>query len=952
MTNRKGYNQATLGREHSMGNCSRFRSGLLLRFFTLLIFFVFSGISPVFQAHEAVASVGDKTSSSTDASALPALRSSKTTAVWRPAPANHSGLPDRLKQNCNIQIGDLGPLPAESTGPVNSIPAKTSPVDKTNVLKAKVSETPGRYDGALKHDAPMAAGDLLDSFNSPSQQSLGMDYDPGRNGVWITSEENTAGPVTNIYLVSTEPPYTILHTLDLVGIAVTGDGNSTGVCVLPNGNLLLADYEGDLSVIDDYLFEVNPDTGTLVNYWPLDGSTFGANNNTSTDGTRIDQVVDVAVDPKGNVFVTSFGDNYVYQLTLVPGMPGTWSTTAAYQLSTVTNACGLDRIDCPSFTGFLVADQATTTVAFMDDAFAVTSSFATDHDGSTHNDGVAALPAKGDPMAVWVVDASTDMVGIFDSDIYCSEASAAHTWVLETPLPQGFMDSAVVEYHGDTYVVAGYGSNGEAYKYSPRTDQWTRLADQPFPAIEYPVDGSLGYVFGAPKIFIFPDTTSAQTDLMIYDIFSDSWSTLPLSGGFSARWAADLAYDPVNNLIYISGGATSPGGGNLNELWSYAPDTNTFTQLSSFTSARDFHASCVYNGKLYIAGGTNVSDTPMNSTQVYTISTNTWNAENADLGTLPHGWWAMGDALQSDRLWIMGGVYESSIITAETGYFDLSSGTWVAGPDIVTPVYRADGDLQGGTPCLVGGSSIGLSPQVFNQHYLGPEKQVLVYADDPNHPASNTHVDQALKRIGLGYTAHYNGDFTGFNNSLKGRSWDLVIMANDDYYMPISTWDLLQTYAAKNGRLIFHSWGVSYYPSHALLTTLGATFVSDDTDLPDPIYWWQDKHPFFNKPNQIQDFTLLEDVFYGVYGQRVEPLTGFSPLAGFTTPGPNPNETALIIGNANKTVFKGFMDGQNDADQDSDSIPDATELWENMIYKILPGLTNVPMTSIYLLLLQ
>ena len=255
-------------------------------------------------------------------------------------------------------------------------------------------------------------------------------------------------------------------------------------------------------------------------------------------------------------------------------------------------------------------------------------------------------------------------------------------------------------------MVAGYGSAGLAYKYNPTSDTWTRLADQPTPTIEYPVDGVLGYDgSGDPKIYVFPDTTSAQTDIMAYDINTDSWSTVPLSGGFTARWAADIAYDPANNLCYISGGATVPGAGDLNQLWVFNPASNTFTQLASFTTPRDFHASWYYNGKVYIAGGYESTIGELSSTQVYNIGTNTWNAENADLGALPMLWWAMGDARQESKLWLMGGI-NNGAVTRKTGYFDLGSGSWVDATDLEKSVYRVEGDLQRGDPYLLGGSTV------------------------------------------------------------------------------------------------------------------------------------------------------------------------------------------------------------------------------------------------------
>jgi parallel beta-helix repeat protein len=209
---------------------------------------------------------------------------------------------------------------------------------------------------------------------------------------------------------------------------------------------------------------------------------------------------------------------------------------------------------------------------------------------------------------------------------------------------------------------------------------------------------------------------------------------------------------------------------------------------------------------------------------------------------------------------------------------------------------------------------------------------ILVYADDYFHPAPNTYIDQALNDMGLAYTAYYDGNFGTFEADLVGGGpWDLVIFGSENYFVPTSTYDLLNTYATSGGRLICQAWDVSYNLGHPLWNTLGFTWVSDDNSPPDPVYWWQPGHQFFNIPHSVPEFTVLGDPGYGIYGQHVNPLGGFDPLAGYTTPGPDPNEAALIYGNGGLTVYKAWLDGQNDADQEPDGMLDGVELWINMI---------------------
>jgi len=254
--------------------------------------------------------------------------------------------------------------------------------------------------------APASFGDALDTFASGVTSPIGLTYDPARRGVWIITEGG------QIVLKSTQSPYATIRSVNLVGVALAIDGNSDGGDVLSNGNLILADFNGDGGAnIDDYLFEVDPDTGTLVNYWPVDGAF-----NTSTDGTNINQVLDVEMGPNGHAYVTNALDNNIYELELLPGLPGTWRTVAVHTLTGTTNVAALERANCP-YDGWWIADFASTTIRFVDNSFQTLFSFNAAHNASTFNTGITVMSGT-DPMQVWVIDFITGFAGIFDTGQY------------------------------------------------------------------------------------------------------------------------------------------------------------------------------------------------------------------------------------------------------------------------------------------------------------------------------------------------------------------------------------------------------------------------------------------------------------------------------------------------------------------------------------------------------
>jgi len=85
----------------------------------------------------------------------------------------------------------------------------------------------------------------------------------------------------------------------------------------------LPDYNGDLSYADDNIVEITLD-GTILNAWEMDGE---VGSNDSSDGSRIDTIIDIAVVPgePPRYFVTAaYDDNVVYEISLT--RTGTWWT--------------------------------------------------------------------------------------------------------------------------------------------------------------------------------------------------------------------------------------------------------------------------------------------------------------------------------------------------------------------------------------------------------------------------------------------------------------------------------------------------------------------------------------------------------------------------------------------------------------------------------------------------
>ncbi len=316
-------------------------------------------------------------------------------------------------------------------------------------------------------------------------------------------------------------------------------------------------------------------------------------------------------------------------------------------------------------------------------------------------------------------------------------AGVEGVWEARATTPFVSMDNVFIEYDGMGYLVGGYGANGQVGIYDPVNNSWTTGAAEPSPRIQYTVDGCFGLnAAGEPVIVIFNDTASGVTTWHRYNIATNSWDTPPVPAGFPANglWASDIVstwrYNG-QNVCYISGGATTPGGGNLNTLYEYHPDTHTVVNLGNFTlhpAGFDFHASWYVPwvgsaGAICVGGGVDSGSVVFADTQCYDIAAGAFNAPNADLGQMLEGVWGTADGILYEngdyQLYVANGADAAFQLWPNSMYYSRNDGQWYYGPAPLYSVYRVEGDNVGdGQGCdfyVVTGSSGGFTPTSYNE---------------------------------------------------------------------------------------------------------------------------------------------------------------------------------------------------------------------------------------------
>jgi hypothetical protein len=280
----------------------------------------------------------------------------------------------------------------------------------------------------------------------------------------------------------------------------------------------------------------------------------------------------------------------------------------------------------------------------------------------------------------------------------------------------GRMDNVLAAYGGTVWSITGYGGNANVRRYDPVGGTWATIAaSAPTFGNNYARSGCTA----GSKVYMYGDAaTSGFTGLWSYNMATNVWTQETPTGTPPAQtgiWAPAWVSDPATGYCYMTGGATTPGGGNLTTVYVYNPAGNAWlAPLPDFTSVRDFHAAFLFirpadTHKLLCVAGGNNGTVGLTTTQCYDFTSASWNAEDANLGALAMGnWWAMGytqkTAGSSRQLWMTGGVLADALSNA-AWYYDTATGTWVdGGPMANVAVYRTSATTLNDNVYKVGGS--------------------------------------------------------------------------------------------------------------------------------------------------------------------------------------------------------------------------------------------------------
>jgi len=262
-------------------------------------------------------------------------------------------------------------------------------------------------------------------------------------------------------------------------------------------------------------------------------------------------------------------------------------------------------------------------------------------------------------------------------------------WAKKADMPTARVDISSAAVNGKIYVIGGSAFNdgpglSVVEEYNTTTDTWTKKADMPTARVipsSVTVKGKI-YTIGGTKLDK-PDYTGLPT-VEVYDPTTDTWTRkadMP-----TPRWA--LSASVVNGKIYAIGGCLRAPNVTVTTaaVEEYNPETDTWTKKADMpTTPRLYHSSSVVNGKIYVIGGTsNLGKNKFSFVEEYDPVTDTWTRKT-DMPTA--------------RVWHCTSAYGGKIY-AFGGFIDLVGLTIVEEYNPGTDTWRRVADMPTGRQLL------------------------------------------------------------------------------------------------------------------------------------------------------------------------------------------------------------------------------------------------------------
>jgi len=235
---------------------------------------------------------------------------------------------------------------------------------------------------------------------------------------------------------------------------------------------------------------------------------------------------------------------------------------------------------------------------------------------------------------------------------------------------------------------------------APGPDTWFQTTSAPSPVAFY----GFAQCPDEPDVFYVLGSYPGANTFYRYHASTDTWYILTAYPSVIER-SAIVCY---GGRIYAAGGDNGPGATALFYIYDIA--AGTWSQAADLPHPLKQAAIGAWDGHLYLVGGTTTSTPwpPIDHVDVYDIASNTWSDQAGE--HMPVATDSAGYYQQGFYLYIVGGWSgDFSQNVNATQRYDMSSGSWEAGPEFTSAraafalagngahLYAIGGDADGGS---------------------------------------------------------------------------------------------------------------------------------------------------------------------------------------------------------------------------------------------------------------
>lgn len=254
-------------------------------------------------------------------------------------------------------------------------------------------------------------------------------------------------------------------------------------------------------------------------------------------------------------------------------------------------------------------------------------------------------------------------------------------WETMAPLPSARVFAAVVaDTDGYIYVIGGTSDGGATiptdtvYRYNTASNTWDTMAPLPM------ATDSIDAIEINGKIYVPGNADTADT--FVYDIASNTWSTITANGGYSARSQYQVA--AIDNKLYVLGGIVAAASASTTEVWVLDTTSGTWSAGVPMQKSRTSFSAGAIDGVIYVAGGVLFPGfVPDMTAEKFDGTTWSYIAGVPNGGGTYTRWSYNADAVGENGLWLGAGRRDAGwAVLNHAGYYDPTTDTWTDSPTI------------------------------------------------------------------------------------------------------------------------------------------------------------------------------------------------------------------------------------------------------------------------------